>query len=43
VVQYRNNTKDIRLFARCLFDYKKWEKYEDGGVKMISANEARKS
>jgi hypothetical protein len=36
------SVKNLNTTTPGLFDYKKWEKYEDGGVKMISANEARK-
>lgn len=36
------SVKNLNTTTSGLFDYKKLGKYEDGGIKMISANEARK-
>lgn len=36
------SVKNLNTTTPGLFDYKKWGKYEDGDIKMISANEARK-
>ena len=32
------SVKNLNTTTPGLFDYKKWGKYEDGGIKMISAN-----